>query len=202
MEIEFNPSAETREILDELADRDGDVPAKRIHGWIRGLCFESPVPQAKLPSNYARLSALLQRGTMKLGDRTVTAAALKAGADGFRFQTAGQPNGGIPLVVSKRLEEVFPLVISWIDLNTSPQLREEREWQTLEEFLNALVTEKAAEEWNAIQDREAKEQEDVLYDKPHQKKEKKPVTAKDATSRSKPAPKARPAPTLDPPASG
>ena len=158
MKLVLSLSEETLAALSEFEEADQVEPERRIHAYLRKLVYD-PGPSGA--SWAAEVSALLQRGKVRLRGREFTADALRDRAEQF-----GEPKAadeGLPVVIGKRLSEYLPLVVAYMDLQASAQDRDDRLWNDLPSFARVHVSAEVAKEFARLAAKEAEEEERALY---------------------------------------
>lgn len=155
---------ETRDLLDRLADFLNTEPEKLVHQWIRGWVFDALPGQSSFA---AQASALVQRGTLPLmsGGR-VTKAQLEEAVPRFSFPPVAPENGHgllFELPVSRRVADVLPRTIAYVEQTMTPDQRAKKDWNSLSDWARELVAGKCAEEGAKMEAKEAADEEAALF---------------------------------------
>jgi hypothetical protein len=158
---------ETKQMLRDLADRDGCEPERRVHDILTTWVFRTPpnVPPMVWTTRVTRVHLLLQRG--KAG--TVTSEEVRRVA-AARYQI---PNGGtvptnghtvVPL--GRRLSDVLPLVAAYTELVDSSGVdTKTRGWSDLPGLVRALVIEEVARMQADFDTKDADDETRALFPK-------------------------------------
>lgn len=170
-------SDETINGLGRLYDEgDGLEANKRCHRYLREWAFKSPMPNVPGVSTMnAQVSALLQRGSTRVANRTITAEAVRKGAERFQLPDGHAPDDDVPegavdIIFAGKLAEVMPLCLSFTDLTMTPENRRIREWDNFEQFARLLITGKVAEDLDALDAKAVEAEENELYGDSKKKK--------------------------------
>jgi hypothetical protein len=175
-------SGETKRALEDLADIDGLETPKRIHGMLRKFIYEVDPPQLRaqgVTSLAAQVIALKQAGKLNLGTRTLFAEELETAAKS-RFAIpeapAKPPASTMEVVLSRRVEDMLPYVLAFIDLQSTEQIRRLRTWNDVPSFVMSLVRGQVSTETADNDAKSAEEEEQALYPvkKADKKADKKP----------------------------
>ncbi len=168
--------SETKKEMETLADVDGVEPPKRIHMMLRKFIWEVDPRQAQFgaTSLAAQISALRQRGHLRLGDRTLLAEELEALSQRqFAFPPENKtPKDGVEVVFTERLGGMLPVALAFLDMQATPEFRRMREWDDLPTFVRSYVTGQVAQEVSKLDAREVEDEEQALY--PAKKSVEKP----------------------------
>jgi hypothetical protein len=158
---------ETKKAMESLADIDGVEPPKRIHMMLRKFIWEVDPRQAQFgaTSLAAQISALRQRGHLRLGDRTLLSEELEALTENqFAFPTDQKPSkDAIEVVFSQRLGDMLPVSLAFLDMQATPEFRRIRGWTDLPSFVKSYVTGQVAQEMAKNESREVEDEEQALY---------------------------------------
>ena len=166
MKLYVRLSEEAKRLLDELSDIDGVEPPKSIHRMLRKFIYEADPPVPGMTSIAAQISALRQRGHLRMGDRTLLAEELESLAStqfAFPEEPATPPEGAIEVVFVRRVEDMLPYALAFLDMQATPEFRRARGWDDLPSFVKSYVTGQWAQESARNDAREVEEEEQALY---------------------------------------